>query len=83
MKILEIPYSDSLPDAVRMSVPEFERELKMALAAKLFELGRLPSGQAAELAGVGRVEFLKSLAGYNVKTIDWDAEEFAQEIANA
>ena len=48
-----------MPDAARMSVPEFERELKLALAAKLFELGRLPSGQAAGLAGVGRVESLE------------------------
>lgn len=83
MKVLEIPYPDNLPDSVRMSVPEFEQELKMALAAKLFELGRLPSGQAAELAGVGRVEFLKNLARYNVKALDWDPDEFTQEIANA
>ena len=83
MRILEIPYADSLPDAVHMSVPEFEKELKMALAAKLFELGRVPSGQAAELAGLGRVEFLKNLSRYNVKALDWDADEFAQEIANA
>lgn len=83
MKILEIPYADSLPDAARMSVPEFERELKLALAAKLFELGRIPSGQAAELAGVGRVEFLKNLSHYQVKAIDWDIDEFSQEIDNA
>lgn len=83
MKILEIPYADSLPDAAHMSVAEFERELKLALAAKLFELGRLPSGQAAELAGVGRVEFLKSLSHYNVKALDWDLDEFSEEIKNA
>ena len=83
MKILEIPYSESLPDAARMSVTEFERELKLALAAKLFELGRLPSGQAAELAGLGRVEFLKSLSRYKVKAVDWDIDEFTQEINNA
>jgi len=83
VKTLEINYADSWPDSARMSVPEFEQELKMALAAKLFELGRLPSGQAAELAGMERVVFLKSLARYNVKVIDWDVDEFAQEIANA
>ena len=83
MKVLHIPYADNLPDFARMSVSEFERELKMALAVKLFELGRLSSGQAAELAGMGRVDFLKSLARYNVKMLDWDQEEFAQEIDNA
>ena len=83
MKVLEIPYADNLPDSVRMSVPEFEQELKMALAAKLFELGRIPSGQAAALAGLARVEFLKNLSRYNVKALDWDADEFTQEITNA
>ncbi|MCD8481575.1 MAG: UPF0175 family protein [Verrucomicrobia bacterium] len=83
MKVLEIPYSESLPDAVRMTVPEFEQELKLALAAKLFELGRLSSGQAADLAGVTRVDLLKVLHRFKVNAIDWSADEFSQEISNA
>ena len=42
------------------------RELRMLAAVKLFELGRLSSGRAAELAGMGRVEFLLDLARYQV-----------------
>ena len=83
MNVLEIPYADNLPDSAQMSVSEFEHELKMALAAKLFELRRLSSGQAAELAGVSRVDFLKQLARYKVAALDWDVEEFAQEVENA
>jgi predicted HTH domain antitoxin len=44
----------------------FAREISMLAAVKLFELGRLSSGRAAELAGVPRVEFLLSLARYKV-----------------
>jgi predicted HTH domain antitoxin len=33
---------------------------------KLYELGLRSSGRAAELAGMGRVEFLLSLARYKV-----------------
>ena len=36
----------------------FVRELLMLAAVKLYELGRLSFGRAAELAGVSRVEFL-------------------------
>ena len=44
----------------------FARELRMLAAVKLFELGRLSSGRAAELAGMVRVEFLLQLARYRV-----------------
>ena len=36
----------------------FARELAILAAVKLYELGRLSSGRAAELAGMPRVEFL-------------------------
>ena len=43
----------------------FARELPILAAIKLYELGRLSSGRAAELAGMTRVEFLLSLNRYN------------------
>jgi len=44
----------------------FARELRMLAAVKLYELGRLSSGRAAELAGMPRVEFLLNLERYKV-----------------
>ena len=44
----------------------FSRELRMLAAVKLYELGRLSSGRAAELAGMSRVEFLLNLNRYRV-----------------
>ncbi len=38
----------------------FEHEARMAAAVKLFEMGRLTSGQAAQLAGLPRVTFRMS-----------------------
>jgi len=44
----------------------FARELRTLAAVELYELGRLSSGRAAELAGMTRVEFLLSLGRYKV-----------------
>ncbi len=44
----------------------FARELRTLAAVKLYELGRLSSGRAAELAGMSRVEFLLALGRYKV-----------------
>ena len=44
----------------------FARELRLLAAIKLYELGRLSSGRAAELAGMPRIEFLLVLGRYKV-----------------
>jgi hypothetical protein len=40
--------------------------MRTVAAVKLYELGRLSSGRAAELAGLPRVEFLLALGRYKV-----------------
>ena len=54
MKTLSIPYPESLLGSLHVSEGEFEREARMAMAVKLFDTGRLSSGQAADLAGMPR-----------------------------
>jgi predicted HTH domain antitoxin len=75
------------PEEVRLSLnlqsDQMADEIRMAAAAKLFELGRLSSGRAAQLAGVPRVRFLQELGRFGVASITIDEAELVQDIANA
>jgi predicted HTH domain antitoxin len=78
-----IEYPKLLPDALQQTRDEFEREAKMAMAVKLFELGKLSSGMAATLVGMERVVFLLSLHRYGVAMIDLDTAELESDEKNA
>jgi predicted HTH domain antitoxin len=78
---LKIP--SDVPQLLKMSEADFAREAQVLLAVKLFEMGKLTSGKAAELAGLPRVAFLHLLARYQVPAINLQAEEIQQEIEAA
>ncbi len=75
--------SFDLPDASRLalklSVEGLAAELRLAAAVKFYELGRLSSGAAAELAGLPRVVFLSRLADYGVDTFRLTEDELRRE----
>lgn len=79
MHQLTIEYPDDLLVALGANREQFEQEARFALAAKLFELGRLSSGKAARLAGMDRVTFLLSLNRVGVAMLDLDETEMADE----
>jgi predicted HTH domain antitoxin len=59
------------------------RELRMAAAVKLYEMGRLSSGAAAQIAGIPRVVFLSRLAEYGVHTFQETREDIQGEASLA
>ena len=80
---LTVNYPETLPDVVGSTQEQFEQEAKWAMAVKLFEMKRLPSGMAAALIGVDRVTFLLKLADYGVPMIDLSEADLLSDVANA
>lgn len=78
-----IPYPDGFAQMLRLSDDEFRTELIFMAAAKLYELGRLSSGQAARLASMDRVDFLARIGQIGVPAINLRDEEIDAEIAAA
>ncbi|MCG8542064.1 MAG: UPF0175 family protein [Clostridia bacterium] len=83
MKKMEIKYPATLPDILQESTDKFEQEARMAMAVKLFELQRISSGFAAEIAGLDRVSFLLELHKYGVSMINMEVEELSSDVENA
>lgn len=66
MRQLVINVPEKILLAEKTDEVTFAQELRLLAAIKLYELGRLSSGRAAELAGLSRVEFLLALGRYKV-----------------
>lgn len=83
MPTAHIPYDPKLLVTSGRSAEELEREFRLVLAAKLYELGRISLGQAAELAGRGKAEFMFELAALGVSILNYGIDDLNNEIHGA
>lgn len=77
---LHIDYGDDLLFNLGMSPEQFSLEARLLLAAKLYELGKLTAGQAAQLCGRGRVDFLVTLSRLGIPAANLRPEDAALEL---
>ena len=68
----------NLPDNLQMS----SFEVEMIIATKLFEDGKLSSGQAAEMVGLSKRAFIEVLGKYGVSVFGYDFEELEEDLEN-
>ena len=80
MKALAVTYPDNFELAVSTTSAEFEAQVRLMAALKMFELGKLSSGKAAELAGMSRVEFFKMCGRYRVSIFNYSPEDLESEL---
>jgi predicted HTH domain antitoxin len=74
---------EGLPQLLKVSDAEFGQILAFLAAAKLYELGKLSAGKAAQLASMERLTFLEHLADVEVPAINLRDEEIEAELEAA
>jgi predicted HTH domain antitoxin len=67
-----------LPDNIDLN----EKEISIMLAAKLYDLGKMSLGQAANLVDLNKAAFMNELGKYNVSVFGETLEELEQELKN-
>lgn len=73
--LISIDFPESLAQLLKLDQKEFAKEIKTISVIKLYELGKISSGKAAQLLKVSRVEFLDLLGNYNVSYFSKDLED--------
>ena len=68
---------------ITIDLPESvsESEAKIQLVVRLFEIGRLSSGQAAELAGYSKRTFMELLGKLGLPVLDYPADEVTNDLS--
>lgn len=75
---LFIEYPETIPISSNLSLKDFELEARKAMAVKLYEIGRITSGQAGQIAGITRVEFLLACIEMGTTSVEWDDDEIVK-----
>lgn len=77
----------SIPDeillALKVTPDELASRVCFAASVKMYEIGQLSSGAAAQLAGVPKPYFLSRLADYGVNTFNLSEDELIHDLESA
>jgi predicted HTH domain antitoxin len=83
MTMIQVPCSEEILISLKEDQSAFASDLRMSAAVKFYEMGRLSSGRAAELAGVSRIEFLRRMSTYGASAWDLSRAELTEDLGNA
>ena len=83
MHQVTLSVTEEIAEALKLAPEELAQELSLTAAMKLYELGKLSSSAAAQLAGIERVVFLSKLSEYGVNTFRLTEAELTEDLANA
>jgi len=81
MAELTLQYPDDLLLAIGKTRSALEDQLRFELAVRLFEVGQLSLGKAAELAGLSKPRFGEDLGRLKIPTINLDDSEIEADLS--
>jgi len=71
--------SFKIPDSVNLE----DKDVAMLVASTLYEKGKLTLGQASDLAGLTKRQFIERLGDLDVSVFNYPASELKRDIENA
>jgi predicted HTH domain antitoxin len=82
-EVLTVPIPGEIRQMLNRTTEELARDVRLYAALMLFQLGKLSSGAAAEMAGVPRVMFLDLCAEYDIPISQIGGDDLRRELAGA
>lgn len=80
-QLVRIELPDELSAALHRDAAQLGAEIRLAAAAKWYEMGVLSQGKAAEVAGLSRAAFVSELARFDVSPFQETAEEVSAAVS--
>ena len=77
---VRVSVPEGFEETVSTTTGELEDQVRLMAALKMFELGKLSSGHAAQLAGRTRAEFFEACGRYRVSIFNYPSEDAADEL---
>ena len=69
----------NMPDNIEVD----NKQLAILVASKLYEIGKLSLGQAADVAGMTKRAFAELLGSYEVSIFNYPPSDLSTDVANA
>lgn len=80
MATVTVDLPDSAFSSIRRPPDEFAKEMRLAAAIHWYSRGDISQGSAAEIAGLGRRDFLAALSRAGVDAIQITADDLKGEV---
>jgi len=83
----EILYEELFMRTISINLPDFidlnEKEIKLLIATKLYEEGKLSLGEAAQLSELSKRAFIEISGRFNISLFNYNDEELRNDVKNA